>query len=53
MYYEIYIDGTLRKITKSMKCVDAIIDKFVNNHVKDSTLTVEVNGKVMYEVGYF
>lgn len=51
--YEVYIDGTLRKITKSWKCVDAVVEKFLQNQIKDSTLTVELNGKVVYTVGYF
>lgn len=51
--YEVYIDNVLRKVTKSWKCVDAIIDKFLMNYVKDSVLTVELNGKIVYTVEHF
>lgn len=51
--YEIFIDGNLRKITKSIKCVDAIIEKFLNEYAKDSVLTVELNGNTVYTVEHF
>ena len=51
--YEVYIDGVLRKITKSFKCVDAIIEKFLQNYAKGSVLIVELNGNTVYTVEHF
>lgn len=48
--YEVYIDGVLRKITRSIECVDYIIQKFIGNNVKNQTLTVELNGNIVYTV---
>ena len=51
--YKIFKNGTLYKITKYRKCVEAIVDRFLNNWIEGDSLTVEKDGKVISEYYHF
>ena len=45
--YRIFKNGVLYKITKSMKCVEAIVDRFLCTWIEGDSLIVEKDGKVV------
>lgn len=51
--YKIYINGSLVKITNSIYCVNAIIDSFLNNYIKNTELIIEKNGHIVSEYNHF
>ena len=43
--YKIFKNGCLVKITKSIRCVEYIVEKFINNWIEGDVLIVEKDGK--------
>lgn len=52
--YKIFMNGSLYKVTRSMRCVENIVERFSNNWIKNTEIIVEnENGEIIYEIRHF